>query len=99
VIDVHDMPEKYQAQTVLDQSLVDDEVEIDGALRMPRLPKGGIDLREHINNIAYSLIKQALDEANGVVAHAAKRLNMGRTTLVEKMRKYDLQRRESASGF
>jgi len=29
---------------------------------------------------------------HGVVAHAAKRLNMRRTTLVEKLRKYDLQR-------
>ena len=42
-----------------------------------------------------SLIKQALDEADGVVAHAAKRLNMRRTTLVEKLRKYGLQRSES----
>ena len=29
---------------------------------------------------------------DGVVAHAAKRLNMRRTTLVEKLRKYGLQR-------
>jgi sigma-54 specific flagellar transcriptional regulator A len=43
------------------------------------------------------LIKQALDEAGGVVAHAAKRLNMRRTTLVEKLRKYGLQRTESMS--
>ena len=38
------------------------------------------------------LIRQALDECNGVVAHAAKRLNMRRTTLVEKLRKFDLSR-------
>ncbi|MFI3119017.1 MAG: helix-turn-helix domain-containing protein [Methylococcaceae bacterium] len=38
------------------------------------------------------MIRQALNECNGVVAHAAKRLNMRRTTLVEKLRKYDLQR-------
>ena len=37
------------------------------------------------------IIVQALDEAEGVVAHAAKRLGMGRTTLVEKMRKFDLR--------
>ena len=42
-----------------------------------------------------SLIKQALDEAGGVVAHAAKRLKMRRTTLVEKLRKYGLQRNET----
>jgi len=40
------------------------------------------------------LIKQAIEDANGVVAHAAVRLNLRRTTLVEKLRKYGLQRRD-----
>ncbi|HHI75862.1 MAG TPA: hypothetical protein ENJ94_01700, partial [Gammaproteobacteria bacterium] len=35
---------------------------------------------------------QALEEADGVVAHAARKLQMRRTTLVEKLRKYGLQR-------
>ncbi|MDH5395869.1 MAG: helix-turn-helix domain-containing protein, partial [Gammaproteobacteria bacterium] len=56
------------------------------------LPAEGIDLKAHLLNLESSLIQQALDDANGVVAHAAQRLNMRRTTLVEKMRKYDLQR-------
>lgn len=97
VIDVHDIPEKYQAQEVLDNPPEADEVESDIPLRMPRLPKNGVDLKDHINSIEASLIKQALDESNGVVAHAAKRLNMGRTTLVEKMRKLGMQRTEAAS--
>ena len=97
VIDVHDIPEKYQAQEVLDNLPEEDEVESDIPLRMPRLPKSGVDLKDHINSIEASLIKQALDESNGVVAHAAKRLNMGRTTLVEKMRKLGMQRTEAAS--
>tara|TARA_R110002096_G_scaffold92144_2_gene208282 strand:+ start:11775 stop:13217 length:1443 start_codon:yes stop_codon:yes gene_type:complete len=54
------------------------------------LPQQGIDLKEHLNNLEYSLIQQALEESNGVVAHAAKRLNMRRTTLVEKMRKHGM---------
>ncbi|MBQ0724334.1 MAG: sigma-54-dependent Fis family transcriptional regulator [Cycloclasticus sp.] len=54
------------------------------------LPQQGIDLKEHLNNLEYSLIQQALDESNGVVAHAAKKLNMRRTTLVEKMRKHGM---------
>ena len=56
------------------------------------LPEQGIDLKEHLNNLEYSLIQQALDDSNNVVAHAAKKLNMRRTTLVEKMRKHDIQR-------
>ena len=54
------------------------------------LPKENFDLKEHIATLEYALIQQALDECNGVVAHAAKRLNMRRTTLVEKMKKYEL---------
>lgn len=53
------------------------------------LPEQGLDLKEHLNNLEYSLIQQALSEADGVVAHAAKRLNMRRTTLVEKLKKYE----------
>ncbi|MFW5451310.1 MAG: sigma-54 dependent transcriptional regulator [Methylophagaceae bacterium] len=56
------------------------------------LPEDGLDLKEHLANLEYLLIKQALDEASGVVAHAANRLKMRRTTLVEKMRKYGIQR-------
>jgi len=54
-----------------------------------RLPDEGFDLKDHLANLEYSLIQQALKESNSVVAHAAKRLNMRRTTLVEKMKKYD----------
>ncbi|MDT8310864.1 MAG: sigma-54 dependent transcriptional regulator [Methylophaga sp.] len=56
------------------------------------LPVDGLDLKEHLANLEFLLIKQALDEADGIVAHAAQRLKMRRTTLVEKMRKYGIQR-------
>lgn len=57
-----------------------------------QLPAQGIDLKEYLNVMEMDLIRQALNECNGVVAHAAKRLNMRRTTLVEKLRKFDVQR-------
>ncbi|GAB4288103.1 MAG: transcriptional regulator FleQ [Methylophaga sp.] len=56
------------------------------------LPEEGLDLKEHLANLEYMLIKQALEETGGVVAHAAQKLKMRRTTLVEKMRKYGIQR-------
>ena len=59
---------------------------------LTNLPEQGIDLKEYLNVMEIDLIRQALNECNGVVAHAAKRLNMRRTTLVEKLRKYDVQR-------
>jgi len=55
------------------------------------IPKDGLfDLKEHLGNLEQTLIEDALSKTNGVVAHAAKRLNIRRTTLVEKMRKYGI---------
>ncbi|QLZ69585.1 sigma-54-dependent Fis family transcriptional regulator [Legionella sp. PC1000] len=54
----------------------------------------GIDLKEHLVKTELALISQALNESDWVVAHAASYLNMRRTTLVEKMRKYGLTRPE-----
>jgi len=109
VVDVQDLPEKYrkgidvaintsspatkdtaeEAQAGINSHIVEKSNDV--------LPEEGIDLKAHLLNLESSLIKQALSEANGVVAHAAKRLNMRRTTLVEKMRKYGLQRIANAS--
>ena len=52
----------------------------------------GIDLKEHLISIEIELIKQALEETNWTVAHAAKLLSIQRTTLVEKMKKYQIIR-------
>jgi sigma-54 specific flagellar transcriptional regulator A len=59
-------------------------------IALTQLPAQGIDLKEYLTVMEGDFIRQALAECNGVVAHAAKRLNMRRTTLVEKLRKYDL---------
>ena len=61
-----------------------------------RLPEAGIDLREHIAQIELNLIRDALDRAGGVVAHAAQLLGLRRTTLVEKLRKYGVEREDVA---
>ncbi len=52
-----------------------------------QLPVAGIDLRAHLLAIERQLIEQALERSRGTVAHAARLLNLRRTTLVEKMRK------------
>ena len=64
-------------------------------VRMPEmtgieLPRGGIDLKDHLSAIEVGLIRKALEEADGTVAEAARLLRMRRTTLVEKLRKYRL---------
>ena len=56
------------------------------------LPPEGLDLKEYLGGLEQTLIQQALDECNSVVARAAERLRIRRTTLVEKMRKYGINR-------
>lgn len=109
VVDVRDLPEKFRSHTEYAGEQGTETENVVAELPLPaeagdqqsvvRLPSSGIDLKEHLSQLEYSLIKQALDESNGVVAHAAKRLAMRRTTLVEKMRKYGLQREEQVSGI
>jgi sigma-54 specific flagellar transcriptional regulator A len=55
------------------------------------LPEAGLDLRAHLLSIERALVQQALDRANGTVAHAARLLSLRRTTLVEKLRKLGIE--------
>jgi sigma-54 specific flagellar transcriptional regulator A len=52
----------------------------------------GFNLKDYLQNIELDLIRQALQECGGIVAQAAKQLGLRRTTLVEKMRKYHIER-------
>ena len=56
------------------------------------LPDDGLDLRNHMASIELRLIHEALERTQGVVAHAAQLLGLRRTTLVEKLRKYGIER-------
>ena len=53
-------------------------------------PGTGVDLRAHLARIERELIEAAMEEARGTVAQAARLLKLRRTTLVEKLRKYQL---------
>jgi sigma-54 specific flagellar transcriptional regulator A len=59
------------------------------------LPADGLSLRDTLAAIEKRLIDQALARADGVVAHAARLLGIGRTTLLEKLRKDPTQVRVS----
>lgn len=68
------------------------ELELVTGQDAPTLPEEGVDLKQHLISIERSLVIDALDRTNWVVAKAAKLLCLQRTTLVEKMRKFELQR-------
>ena len=77
--------------------------QVDGnVVEMPvqvALPAEGMDLRAYLEHLERSLILKALEAANGTVAQAARLLGLRRTTLVEKLRKYNLTTAElTATG-
>lgn len=56
------------------------------------LPPEGVNLKEMLAVLEVDMLKQALEAQSGVIAKAADMLGMRRTTLVEKMRKYHLNK-------
>ncbi|MBT8144336.1 MAG: sigma-54 dependent transcriptional regulator [Gammaproteobacteria bacterium] len=89
LIDVDDLPARYRGATYscMDTAAGSTPTVSNG----PVLPADGIDLKNYLRTIETELIRQALGECNGVVARAARMLQVRRTTLVEKMRKYDMR--------
>jgi sigma-54 dependent transcriptional regulator, flagellar regulatory protein len=98
-----DLPEKYRGALPMEEvsgaaliAMMEAEPEVTESFGYAGegdpsvLPQGGLDLKDHLAGIEIGLIRQALNSANGVVAHAAKLLRVQRTTLVEKLRKYGL---------
>ena len=105
VIGVGELPKKFRHVDDEDEQLaislreeLDERVAISASLpsmaTTAMLPPEGLDLKDYLGNLEQGLIQQALDDANGVVARAAERLRIRRTTLVEKMRKYGMSRRD-----
>jgi sigma-54 specific flagellar transcriptional regulator A len=94
IVEAEKLPAKYRL--ALDSRLpeTDPADSNERAVRptAPALPPEGLDLKSHLNALERGFIEQALSDAGGVVSHAAKRLQMGRTTLVEKMRKHGIRR-------
>lgn len=100
VVGVQELPKKFRHVEEGDEDLIIPEsARTDGMPTIATmdstalLPVNGIDLKEYLTNLERSLIQQALDDSVGVVARAAEKLQIRRTTLVEKMRKYDLHRK------
>lgn len=100
-VDLADLPENYRVQPGIGGATPTEMPTVHPALAqlagsdgpsLPRLPREGLDLKQHLAEVEINLIRQALDASDGVVSQAAKLLRLGRTTLVEKLRKYGLVR-------
>ena len=104
VIGVVELPKKFRYVDDEDEQMdslrsdMEERVAINGHTpdfgASAMLPPEGLDLKDYLGGLEQGLIQQALDDANGIVARAAERLRIRRTTLVEKMRKYGMSRRD-----
>ncbi|MEQ6886940.1 sigma-54 dependent transcriptional regulator [Salicola sp. Rm-C-2C1-2] len=98
VVGVPELPRKFRYVDDLDESHETEDsgmpADIEGLNNLDSpalLPVNGLDLKDYLSNLEKTLIEQALNEADGVVARAAEKLRIRRTTLVEKVRKYGLR--------
>lgn len=106
VIGVQELPAKFRHIDVKEEEFfVASEKTLAPQLQAPPsntpsfdLSTDDINLKEYLEDLESSLIRQALDECGGVVARAADKLKIRRTTLVEKMRKYGMQKKEVGDG-
>ena len=56
------------------------------------LPDAGVPTKDILNNLESNLIRTALDQTNGNVSKASELLQMGRTSLIQKINKYQLDK-------
>ncbi|MDC9510464.1 sigma-54 dependent transcriptional regulator [Pseudoalteromonas sp. Angola-4] len=87
--------EKDAFNDIFSSGFSDDDNEPEPEFSQPGsgvLPEEGIELKDYLAELEISLITQALERFDYVVARAAEILGVRRTTLVEKMKKYNLSR-------
>ncbi len=81
-VELEHLPFRAQERELATAAVVDAQ----GLLSMT-LPSEGIDLREALQQLEDSMIRQALMQTAGNKNQAARILGLNRTTLVEKLRK------------
>ena len=109
-----DLPDKYRSNVdwvtdvgdsqVAEEAMLAD-IGVEEERTMPLSPPTavlggeGLDLKDYLRQVEEDLIRQALNDSDWVVARAAKLLKLQRTTLVEKIRKFDIARAETVADF
>ncbi len=79
-IDVEDIPLKMRKRHGIEK-VGDNRVEV---------PDEGVNFNERVGNFEKELLLKALEKSGGVKNRAAKLLNLNRTTLVEKLKRFNI---------
>lgn len=88
LVSVEMLPQQYQPLDMGEATF-----DAGGVIEMPGFD-GSLDLKNYLLEMEKQIITRALEQADGVVSHAARLLKLNRTTLIEKMRKLRIQSKE-----
>ena len=77
---------------VNEQGVMDFEQIIELSNTITTLPDKGLPTRDLLNNLEANLIRTALDQTDGNVSKASELLQIGRTSLIQKINKYQLEK-------
>ena len=91
-----EMPQEVQACDAMQALLpMEDDTSVQDIIMlaqgMDELPPEGVPLKQRLADIERNYIAQALEMSEGNVSKTAKLLSLQRTTLIEKINKYDLR--------
>jgi len=71
---------------------VDVAINNDAGVRTILSARDGFNLKDYVSALEIAFIRVALEDEDGSVSAAARRLGIQRTTLIEKMRKFGIGR-------
>lgn len=97
--DVIDLPDKYRfaIDSGADNTL-DGQAVLNRSLIAQVLPIDGLDLKDYLRSTEAAMIRQALNSSNGAMTQAAALLQIGRTTLIEKVKRLGLSEFVKTAG-
>ena len=83
-----DSNEDCQLSPSVNASDFEQIIELSNAITI--LPDEGVPTRDLLNNLEANLIRTALEQTEGNVSKASELLQLGRTSLIQKINKYQL---------
>ena len=92
---LNDFQPKANNQEGVDFLVNDFEQIIELSNTITTLPDAGVPTKDILNNLESNLIRTALDQTNGNVSKASELLQMGRTSLIQKINKYHLDKNQA----
>lgn len=88
IADISNLPDRYRKERLAKVGTTPEIVS--HTLTSTNWPEEGIDLKSYMRSTEAQLIQRALDHSDGTMSQAAKLLHVGRTTLLDKVKRLGL---------